>query len=82
MMRHHYSTIDNKTGKELILSGCSYNFACSWLEDELDRAGYHVWTAVVEDPDDMVVIYTRDNKTGKEGRRYMYDEERGYLLGE
>ena len=82
MMRRHYSTIDNKTGKELILSGCSYNVACSWLEDELDRAGYHVWTAVSEDPDNMVMIYTRDNKTGKEGRCYMYDEVRGYLLGE
>lgn len=80
-MRRHYSTKDDKTGRELILSECSYNFACHWLDGFLRKLGYEVKGAIHCDGEDITVIMTQ-NSEGVQGRSYFYDEVRGYLLGE
>lgn len=33
---------DDKTGYEMILSECSYNEACDWLEKEIAKCGYEI----------------------------------------
>ena len=73
-MRVHYSTKDNITGYELLLSECSYNMAMKWLENEINKLG-HISNIECKKEGYLIVIETS-------GRTFFYDEDRGYLLGE
>lgn len=60
---------DTKTGMQMMLSECSYNMACSWLEskgfieyEKLEINGNETW------------LWFKD-------KLFIYDEDRGYLLG-
>ena len=77
---------DDQTGYSMVLSECTYNMACEWLERTLKKHGIEIcrveqnyktgftelWTAKW---DDYIYNY-------KPCRKYFYDEYRGYLLGE
>lgn len=69
---------DTKTGLSMVLSECSYNVACDFLERELRK--YH--------KDILDCRVSREGKTKgmtrirTTSRTFYYDEERGYLLGE
>lgn len=79
---------DDKTGYEMILSECSYNEACMWLENELSKYGSEIYRTE-KHTNGLMYIWTgiyRLDKFGKSSciakRMFFYDEERGYLLGE
>lgn len=80
MIRRHYSTIDNKTGKELILSQCSYNLAMDWLQRTLNKEGMCINETVKYD--NCACMTAVSIIDGSSGRIFYYDGERGYLLGE
>ena len=70
---------DTKTGYEMILSECSYNMAMDWLQREMDKHGLFI--SRIEITKDYTRIYTEDGECVP-GRKFYYDEGRGYLLGE
>lgn len=73
---------DSKTGLSMVLSEVSYNFACDWLERELKKYGRVIWKVVANyEGDGLTHIWTGERE-GNLGRKFYYDEERGYLLGE
>ena len=72
-MREFKTTcIDTETGMEMILSECSYNMACDWLESK----GFTQY-----DKFDNTVRFTTFEFSKPAKRTFVYDEERGYLLG-
>ena len=74
---------DDKTGYEMILSECSYNEACMWLENELSKYGSEIYRTEKHTNGLMYIwtgIFGRSSCIAK--RMFFYDEERGYLLGE
>lgn len=71
MKRFTVSCKDEKTGMEMILSECSYNNACSFLEGQ--NLGKLIGCETVS------ITMT---KIAYEKRTFFYDEDRGYLLGE
>lgn len=88
------STKDSKTGYEMILSECSYNMACNWLQLVLEKSDYSI-SGTSPYSKGLIAIFTERTSidTGDledddmpigmySGRTYFYDEERGYLLGE
>lgn len=77
-MRRHFSCIDNETGMELILSECSYNMACSWLESQ-GFTEYDHFDSWYDEYNSNIVEF----QFSKPARRtFVYDEGRGYLLGD
>lgn len=81
MRKFDISCRDALTGYEMILSECSYNMACDWLSQELDKLGMEVYQCAYNGSTDMYELNTRDNECVP-GRKFYYDETRGYLLGE
>ena len=83
-MKRHFSTVDDKTGYELLLSECSYNMAMDWLSKELAKYGLEVCGIHYDRDRGLTKLYSgRPDKSGLNfGRKFYYDEERGYLLGE
>lgn len=79
MRRFTAACKDSKTGYEMILSECSYNQAMYWLEAKLKDE--HMWVEQTRTRNGMVEIWPTDANFLR-GRKYFYDEERGYLLGE
>ena len=67
--------IDNKTGKEIVLSEASYNMACSFLESE----GFNVETIFIDSMNFGIVNLIGTFKDGIQ-RTFIYDEERGMLF--
>lgn len=73
---------DAITGFQMILSECSYNMAMDWLEHKCIKNGcefstvqqYYVKGRMLP----AVTVYNKDRTI----RVFVYDEERGYLLGE
>ena len=85
-MTRHYSKIDSKTKYELILSDCSYNVAMDWLQKDMAKYNVEVYKSEYDTERKLVVLYA-----GKFSyilndyrliRKFYYDDERGYLLGE
>lgn len=66
------SCIDTETGMEMVLSECSYNMACDWLEHK----GFTEY-----DKFDSTSRYVTLEFSKPAKRTFVYDEERGYLLG-
>lgn len=70
------SCIDNETGMEMVLSECSYNMACRWLASK----GFTDYDDIDTSYDNGVswvkMVFSKPSK-----RTFMYDESRGYLLG-
>ena len=69
MKVYHASVIDKATGLEMVAEDCSYNSACYYLE----RRGAEVIRTYTKG--DLTKIFTT-------GRTFVYDEDRGLLLGE
>ena len=67
------STIDNATGMEMVLSECSYNMACDWLE----RKGFTHYNHFEVCGTETILEFATPKK-----RTFIYDEERGILLGD
>lgn len=67
------STIDNITGMEMVLSECSYNMACDWLS----RKGFTEYNHLEVCGTETILEFTTPKK-----RTFIYDEERGILLGD
>lgn len=83
---------DDKTGLSMVLSECSYNTAMDWLQKTLRKYDVDIYRTEV-DFKGLVHIWTGKPKAGTDYtgrpevffepcRKYFYDEERGYLLGE
>lgn len=62
---------DTKTGMEMVLSECSYNMACDWLE----RKGFTEYDKFECVGDTIWLTFSKPNN-----RLFVYDETRGYLL--
>ena len=62
---------DTKTGMEMVLSECSYNMACDWLE----RKGFTEYDKFECVGDTIWITFSKPND-----RLFVYDETRGYLL--
>lgn len=62
---------DTKTGMQMVLSECSYNMACSWLEGK----GYSEYEKFECVGDEVWLTFSKPNE-----RLFVYDEARGYLL--
>ena len=70
---------DKKTGYSMVLSGCSYNMACDFLERELHKKGICILDCEVASNG---LVRIRTIRANHLRRTFYYDEERGYLLGE
>lgn len=77
---------DSITGYAMVLTDCSYNMACDWLERELNKYDVDIYECKNDSKTGYTVL-----KTGQYSsilneyvpcRTYYYDESRGYLLGE
>ena len=62
---------DTKTGMQMVLSECSYNMACDWLQrkgfteyEKFERVGDEIWLTFIKPTEKL----------------FVYDEVRGYLL--
>lgn len=73
MREFRTSCIDNVTGMEMVLSECSYNMACDWLE----RKGFTKYNYLEVCGTETILEFTTPKK-----RTFIYDEERGILLGD
>ena len=73
MREFRTSCIDNVTGMEMVLSECSYNMACDWLE----RKGFTHYNYFEVCGTETILEFTAPKK-----RTFIYDEERGILLGD
>ena len=73
MKIHTTSQIDNETRMEMVLSECSYNSACDWLE----RKGFTHYDKFDNDGRFTTLVFSTPSK-----RTFVYDEKRGYLLGD
>lgn len=77
------SCIDDRTGYEMILSECSYNMACDWLNKELAKVGSEICGMHYDRENQIIELYTGLMSNGLNlKRKFFYDESRGYLLGE
>lgn len=75
MRKFMVSCRDNRTGLFIVLSECTYNMACDWIEETVYGAGGKVCGTEYRPLDDLMEIRTTC-------RKFFYDEKRGYLLGE
>lgn len=74
----------------MVLSEVSYNFACEWLTLSIEKYGAEIYRTEKHIDDgskfsNMMVIWagiSTDKGNYIESRKFYYDEERGYLLGE
>ena len=66
------STIDNRTGMEILLTDVSYNKAMDWL---MNKGFTHY------DRFDVIGNEYEFEFSEPADRLFVYDEERGYLLG-
>lgn len=93
MMRYVTSCIDEKTGRELVLSDASYNVALDWLQREAEKYGKEIFRTENNGTDDMWIYVGIPKKdvnpmTGEVDVWYTnqvvfhYDEERGVLTQE
>ena len=75
---------DDKTGYSMVLSECTYNMACDWLERTLKMCGVSICGMHYDVDTKITTLYSGkpDAKGLNLCRKYFYDEERGYLLGE
>lgn len=70
MVRINYSCRDNATGLEVVAKECSYNQACSFLEA---HKGTSKFVSLAKRGKNTLIQFTT--------RTFLYDEERGILLG-
>lgn len=62
---------DNKYGYEMVVSECSYNFACDYIERKLE---YKITKCSKDIMRGLTEIKTTDNII------FIYDEVRGFLM--
>ena len=70
MLLYSLSCIDNKTGNEMMASELSFNMACSYLAETLNRSINGVKGRTGGD-----YIFLENSEP-----RFVYDESRGYLM--
>lgn len=63
---------DTKTGMQMVLSECSYNTACFWLESK----GFTTYDKFETNGNEIYLYFSKPTN-----RLFVYDEDRGYLLG-
>ena len=74
---------DSITGYAMVLSECSYNMACDWLERTLAKYGVEICGMYLNKEKQVVELYSSYiGNNSKLCRTYYYDEIRGVLLGE
>ena len=77
---------DSVTGYAMVLSECSYNMACDWLERTLKKYGVDIYDCKIDSKTGFTVLksgqYSHILGDFKPCRKYFYDEVRGFLLGE
>lgn len=64
--------IDTETKMQMILSECTYNMACYWLESQ----GFSNYIKLETNGNETWLWFMSPRK-----RLFIYDENRGYLLG-
>ena len=74
MRRFTTACIDNVTKMEMVLSECSFNEACMFLEKENKDNRFGNFVSAKGKLTKTEIIYEKAN--------FLYDEERGYLLRE
>ena len=72
MRRFTTLCIDNVTKMEMVLSECSFNEACMFLETENKDKRFGGFVGVKGKLTMFEIIYEKAN--------FLYDEDRGYLL--
>ena len=75
MIEHTTSQVDKETRMEVLLSECSFNQANLWLT----RKGFVNPEKVESDTDFRFTTLTFTSPVKK---KFVYEEKRGYLLGE
>lgn len=80
MKKYVVSVKDSLTGMEILLDMCSYNEACFYL----NQHGFNWATAEtkVDTRKNRVLIYNLDEDDNITGRLFVYDDNRGLLLGD
>lgn len=77
---------DSITNYAMILSECSYNMACDWLERTLKKYGVEIYDCRINSKTGFMELATGKYSSAlgrfEPCRKYFYDEIRGYLLGE
>lgn len=63
--------IDSKTRMQMVLSECSYNMACDWLEQQ----GFTEYETFENVGNEIWLTFSKPKEI-----TFVYDEERGYLL--
>lgn len=75
---------DSKTGLEMVLSEVSYNVACDYLMQIMYNR--EIYRTEANTKIGLTEIWTgewiQDIHSYRNIRKFYYDEERGYLLGE
>lgn len=76
--------IDSVTKKAMVLSECTYNMACDWLERMLKKHELEICKVHYDIKNNITELYsghsTKDSLNL--GKKYYYDETRGYLLSD
>ena len=74
------SCLDDLTKMEILLDRCSYNNACFYLP--LCGFNWAVATTKKDYRTNRTLIFETDQKGNIVGRVFLYDENRGLLLGD
>ena len=64
---------DTKTGMQMVLSGATYNMACDYLM----KKGFYCYDSFKNENGIVTITFSTPAR-----RTFVYDEERGYLLGD
>lgn len=82
MRKFNFVCIDEKTKMQIILSDCSYNNACYYLDSNGFNDGKYKVKIKYDIRTNRYLIYHIDEKENIVGRVFCYDETRGLLLGD
>ena len=80
MRKYLISSLDDATGMEILLDRCSYNNACCYLK----CCGFN-WSKAqikVDYRTNRTLIYEVNDEGSIQSRVFLYDENRGLLLGD
>ena len=82
MKRFTVYCIDNKTRMQIILSDCSYNMACAYLDSNYFNSISGKMKVKFDARTDRYLIFKEDENKNIISRVFCYDEIRGLLLAD